>query len=88
MVAGAALHSRRLTVADLSTWAKAHGRRPGIARLRGVIAQAEPLAESPMESRLRMALVLGGAGLELKPRSATRVVDYWGGPISITKKRG
>lgn len=36
-----------------------HGWR-GVAQAREVVRHAEPLAESPMESRLRMLLVLGG----------------------------
>ena len=60
VVADAALHSRRVTRDQLTSWADAHRRHPGIRRLRRVMDLAEAASESPMESRLRMLLVLGG----------------------------
>lgn len=41
-------------------WADAHRGYRGVRDLRDAIALAEPLTESPMETRLRMALVLAG----------------------------
>lgn len=37
-----------------------HAGRPGVVRARRVLTHAEPKSESPMESRLRMLLVLAG----------------------------
>lgn len=59
VVADAALHARHICLRELVAWADANPRRHGIRTLRRVIALAEPAAESPMESRLRMVLVLG-----------------------------
>jgi very-short-patch-repair endonuclease len=60
VVADAALHKRLLTLDTLSTWVASNPRLHGIRALRRVLTLAEPAAESPMESRLRMLLVLGG----------------------------
>jgi len=59
VVADAALHSRRITISALKDWVDRHRGEAGVQRLRRVISFAEPAAESPMESRLRMVLVLG-----------------------------
>jgi very-short-patch-repair endonuclease len=53
------LHARLVTIAGLRSFVAAHPRAKGIARLRSVLGLAEPKAESPMETRLRMLLVLG-----------------------------
>jgi very-short-patch-repair endonuclease len=60
VVVDAALHARKLTISNLSAWALARPGRKGIQKLRRVISLAEPATESPMESRLRVVLVLGG----------------------------
>ncbi|MFG1887339.1 endonuclease domain-containing protein [Micromonospora sp. NPDC049051] len=57
----ALLHRRVVKLSALSSHLEAHGRWPGTAQLREVLALAEPLSESPMETRLR--LVLHDAGL-------------------------
>jgi hypothetical protein len=54
------LHSRLVKTAELRTYAAEHPRARGIARLRRVVEVAEPKTESPMETRLRMLLVLAG----------------------------
>jgi hypothetical protein len=54
------LHARLVTIAELLTYVGEHPGVRGIARLRRVVDLAEPKAESPMESRLRMLLVLAG----------------------------
>ena len=59
VIADAALHARRIRLDHLAAWADANHYRHGIRALRRVIDLAEPAAESPMESRLRMVLVLG-----------------------------
>jgi very-short-patch-repair endonuclease len=53
-----ALHKRLLKFDDLHSWARAHPRYPGIARLRRAIELAEPATESVMETRLRLLLVM------------------------------
>ena len=53
-----ALHKRLLKLAALRSWACAHPRYPGIARLRRAIELAEPATESVMETRLRLLLVM------------------------------
>jgi very-short-patch-repair endonuclease len=60
VVADEALHRRLITLDELGVWATENRGFHGIRRLRKVIEHAEPLTESPMESRLRMLLVLGG----------------------------
>jgi very-short-patch-repair endonuclease len=72
VIADAALYSGRVTLETMTRWAAAHSRRPGIRRLRRVIELAEPVAESPMESRLRMLLVLGGLP---RPRAQVEIRD-------------
>jgi very-short-patch-repair endonuclease len=54
------LHARLVTVAELRSHVANHPRAKGIARLRRVVDLAEPKAESAMETRLRMLLVLAG----------------------------
>lgn len=46
----------------------------GIATLRRALAHVEPLSESPMESRLRMLLVLGGLP---RPEAQVEIRDRW-----------
>lgn len=54
------LHARLVTIAQLGTYVAKNPGAKGIARLRRVVDLAEPKAESAMESRLRMLLVLAG----------------------------
>ena len=53
-----ALHARLTTVVELMSWADSHRGRRGVKHLRRAVQFAEPASESPMESRLRMLLVL------------------------------
>jgi hypothetical protein len=55
-----ALKKRVLRLADLNAYVAEHARCKGIVRLRRVTELAEPAAESPMETRLRLLLVLAG----------------------------
>ncbi len=55
-----ALHRRLVEPAHLSSWAGAHPRYRGVARLRRAIELAEPATESVMETRLRLLLVFAG----------------------------
>jgi len=60
MIIDAALHMRLICVDQLQAWAAAHPRYRGVAMLRRAIEYADPASESPMETRLRLVLVLGG----------------------------
>jgi hypothetical protein len=68
----AALHARRTSMAQLTGWADAHPGHPGVARLKRVLGHAERLAQSPMETRLRMVLVLGGLP---RPKAQVKIYD-------------
>jgi len=54
------LHAGRVSMADLTAYVAGHSGVKGIARLRRAVELAEAKAESAMETRLRMLLVLGG----------------------------
>jgi len=60
VVADLALRARLVSVAELRAYVAEHPRVKGITQLRRVADLAEPKAESPMETRLRMLLVLAG----------------------------
>jgi very-short-patch-repair endonuclease len=68
-------HRRLVRFTDLAAYADRHAGRPGAGRLRGRLTQVDALAESPMETRLR--LLLGDAGLP-PAASQYRVVDRAG----------
>lgn len=70
-----ALHSRRVTLQSLQSWVKANPGFHGIGALRHALGFAEVGAESPMESRLRMLLVLGGLP---RPRLQVAIHNRWG----------
>jgi len=70
-----ALHHRRVRVEQLSVWAQHNPGRRGICNLRRAIEHAEPAAESPMESRLRMTIVLGGLP---RPKAQVPIHDHRG----------
>jgi hypothetical protein len=55
-----ALYREVVALADLRACFAGGQRHPGIAQARRVVELVEPGVESPMESRLRMVLVLGG----------------------------
>jgi very-short-patch-repair endonuclease len=75
VIADAALHNSRLRLEELRAWVAAHGRLRGIRSLRRILEHVEPASESPMESRLRMVLVLGGLP---RPRAQISVHDSSG----------
>lgn len=56
VILDAALHKRLIRLSDIKPRAGARG----VRTLRRAIELAEPATESPMETRLRLALVLGG----------------------------
>jgi very-short-patch-repair endonuclease len=55
-----ALHDRLVALPDLEQWAATHPGSKRIRQFRQVVALAEPATESPMETRMRMKLVLAG----------------------------
>jgi hypothetical protein len=69
------LRSRLVKVADLRTYVADHPAARGIARLRRVVDLAEPKTESPMETRLRLLLVLAGLP---RPEVQIPLRDYEG----------
>ena len=75
VVADMALHARVVSKEQLISWVRDHAGRRGVKNLRRVIDFAEPAAESPMESRLRMVLVLGGLP---RPRAQYEIHDRLG----------
>jgi hypothetical protein len=56
----ALLHRRVVTREAIRAYLDAHRDWPGVRQARNALALARPLAESPMETRLRMLLVLRG----------------------------
>jgi len=54
------LNAELVTIDELRIYIAEHPRTKGVARLRRVVDLAEPNAESPMETRLRLLLVLAG----------------------------
>lgn len=70
-----ALHVRLVGLPGLTEYVARHHKIPGLNQARLVLEQAEPKAESPMESRLRMLLVRQGL-----PRPEAQV--------SLTNARG
>ena len=56
----AALHNRTVELAEFRSYVVEHSRCAGVAQARRVAELADACAESPMETRLRMLLVLAG----------------------------
>jgi hypothetical protein len=75
VVIDASLHAGIADLTALKTYATARSHRGGAVNLRRAIGLAEPLAESPMESRLRMLLVLGGLP---RPQAQVSLIDRRG----------
>jgi Protein of unknown function (DUF559) len=55
-----AVHAGLVDLATLSSWVSRNSGAKGVKRLRRAVELANPLAESPMESRLRLELVTAG----------------------------
>ena len=70
-----ALHRRIVSLGQLIRWAESNSRRHGVVRIRGALELAEPRSESPMETRLRLRLILAGLP---KPAVQPRLVDETG----------
>src|SRR5215831_7085210 len=67
-----ALQKRLIALAELAARVATHPRCRGIGQLRQVVELAEPAAESPMETRLRLLLVLAGLP---RPRAQVSLYD-------------
>lgn len=80
-----ALHRRLISLSELRSFHGAHRGVKGVATLRRAIELTEPTTESPMETRLRMLLVMARLP---RPRSQVSLQDQHGGflgrRISIT----
>jgi hypothetical protein len=70
-----ALHQSLADIEEVRRWVDRHGWDKGIARLRRAVELAEPLTESPMETRLR--LVIAGGGLP-RPQAQVAIHDSLG----------
>lgn len=55
-----AVHAGLVDLASLASWVNCNSGAKGVKRLRRAIELANPLAESPMETRLRLELVTAG----------------------------
>lgn len=75
VIADQALHSHRVSLDQLVAWAESRVGYRGVQKLRRVLDLAEPAAESPMESRLRMLLILNGLP---RPKAQVSIHDRWG----------
>jgi hypothetical protein len=70
-----ALHARTASLANFTTWVARREHAPGVVSMRRVIGHAEAKSESPMETRLRMLLVLGGLP---RPEAQVSLHDHQG----------
>jgi very-short-patch-repair endonuclease len=75
VAADAILHAGLGTQDGLQTYIEARAPAPAVRQAREVASVAEPRTESPMESRLRMVLILGGLP---RPRVQEALVDPTG----------
>jgi very-short-patch-repair endonuclease len=75
VIVDAALHSGRLRTEQLASWVDTHAGFRGVRKLRTVLKHCDANAESPMESRLRLVLVMGGLP---RPRAQVTIRDRWG----------
>lgn len=75
VIADEALHTGRLEPDALTSWADGHSGHRGMRNLRRVLGLVDAAAESPMESRLRMVLILGGLP---RPKAQVTIRDRWG----------
>ena len=71
----AAVHRRLITSGRLSNWACTHAGYRGVRNLKRALELADPAAESVMETRLRLLLVLAGLP---RPRAKVSLRDDFG----------
>jgi very-short-patch-repair endonuclease len=89
VVADALTHARLVSVEQLQAYARCHRGLRGVRRLDQVVSLTEPDTESPMETRVRLVLVLGGLA---KPKPQVVVMDRTGcfvarGDLGYEKER-
>jgi very-short-patch-repair endonuclease len=60
VAADSACHGSPRLLGELTSYVSAHPGRPGVPAVRALLPQVEPLAESPLETLLRLVLVRGG----------------------------
>jgi very-short-patch-repair endonuclease len=70
-----ALHGRLVTSGRLRDWARTHAGYRGVRRLKRALELADPGAESVMETRLRLLVVLAGLP---RPRTQVSLRDDFG----------
>jgi very-short-patch-repair endonuclease len=75
VIADMALHAGLTGLADLNSYCLSRTHCVGVANLRRIARLADPAAESPMETRLRMVLELGGLP---RPRAQVSLYDSRG----------
>jgi very-short-patch-repair endonuclease len=75
MLLDQAMHRRLVSCRALIDWAAAHSRMRGVMHIRKAIALSDPASESPMETRLRVLLLLAGL---TRPRSQVSLHDAAG----------
>ena len=71
VIVDAALQAGLIEISRFDSWARSRRGGRGLVNLRAVAGAAEPKSESPMETRLRMALVIAGL-----PRPEAQVPIY------------
>jgi very-short-patch-repair endonuclease len=76
VIADLALHAGLVRRTELSGWIDSQAGRKGVRRARRVLELADAKAESPMETRLRMLLVLNG--VEPRPELQVTIRDERG----------
>jgi hypothetical protein len=84
VVADAAMHIGLTNIENLSSSADRLTHRAGPSKLRRVIQLAEPASESPMESRLRMVIVLGGLP---RPVAQHEIYDRFGEFVARNRRQ-
>lgn len=74
-----ALHDQHLSLEAFAAYVAAHKGVQGVVKARRVLPLLEPKSESPMESRLRMLLVLNGLD---RPQAQVSLCDAAGGFVA------
>ena len=74
-----ALHAGLINLPTLMAFVQAHRGQKGVKRLRRAVGLAEPAAESPMETRLRLVIVRARLP---RPRAQAKLYDDAGGFIA------
>jgi hypothetical protein len=77
VVADALLHAGLVTPAQLARYAQSHRRLRGVRQIDVIVELADPKSESPMETRVRLLLVLAG----LPPPTAQLIIRDRAGRI-------